>query len=273
MTTSHHQRPERLYHYTTIEALALILKTRTIRLQSLDKLNDPSEEVSQEGGLGKYVFVTCWTSEQQEFLPYWYMYGHRKTGVRISMPTDFFKHYELREQFHDISGDVSRSGRIFEGLIPESDLLQSDYLVANYVAESNTFFPIEYTDEQRQLEPRVFSYHENGALETALGRLGQHKPTIWSFEKEWRFRLIIHPYGFREIDPLNPIVARRAIEEKKNLQFSNYFLQIADDHYSKMGITLGPLCSGGDEAIVEALTRQYNPTAAITRSVLTGKVR
>ena len=38
---------DRLYHYTTVESLALILKNRTLRLNPLDKMDDLQEAQSQ----------------------------------------------------------------------------------------------------------------------------------------------------------------------------------------------------------------------------------
>ena len=40
--------PKYLYHYTNIDSLALILKNRTIRLNSLDKMDDLQEQMSQD---------------------------------------------------------------------------------------------------------------------------------------------------------------------------------------------------------------------------------
>ena len=36
-----------MYHYTSLESLALIIKNRTIRLNSLDKMDDLQEQKQQ----------------------------------------------------------------------------------------------------------------------------------------------------------------------------------------------------------------------------------
>lgn len=52
----------KLYHYTTIDTLALILKNRTIRFNRLDKVDDLEEKVVSCGvNLGQYIFASCWT--------------------------------------------------------------------------------------------------------------------------------------------------------------------------------------------------------------------
>lgn len=49
----------RLYHYTTIEALAMILKTRSIKFNRLDRVDDMEELAeSKNVRLGQYMFVS-----------------------------------------------------------------------------------------------------------------------------------------------------------------------------------------------------------------------
>ena len=48
--------PEYLYHYTNVDSLALILKNRSIRLNSLDKMDDRQEQMScDKQNFGKFV--------------------------------------------------------------------------------------------------------------------------------------------------------------------------------------------------------------------------
>lgn len=50
---------EYLYHYTSIENLALILKNRTIRLNTLDKMDDLQEQKTRDvQNFGKFFFVS-----------------------------------------------------------------------------------------------------------------------------------------------------------------------------------------------------------------------
>ncbi len=51
---------EYLYHYTSIETLALILKNRTIRFNNLLNVDDPEEAETKDLGLsGKHCLVSC----------------------------------------------------------------------------------------------------------------------------------------------------------------------------------------------------------------------
>jgi len=260
--------PKYLYHYTSIETLSLILKTKKIKLQRLDKVNDPTEELCQDGKLGKYLFVTCWTSHELEVLPFWYMYGNVKRGVRIRLPTDFIKNHRVPEQRHWDDGTVTTNGLVFDSVISEQVMLTSDHIVTNFNPVFNKFFPVEYTDDPALLKPPVLSNGDDGTLNVALGALGKHKPTIWSFEQEWRFRLIIHPYGFRDMNPEDTSFAHRAFEVRKDLGFESYFLEITDEAYARMEVTLGPSCTEGDRTITEALIQKYNPSASMVSSVI-----
>ena len=51
-----------LFHYTTIEKLALILKNRKIRLNSLCNMDDLQEGRAKDlNNLGKFFYVSSWT--------------------------------------------------------------------------------------------------------------------------------------------------------------------------------------------------------------------
>ena len=53
---------EYLYRYTSLESLALILKSRQIRLNPLDKMDDLQEQKTADvENLGKFVFISSWT--------------------------------------------------------------------------------------------------------------------------------------------------------------------------------------------------------------------
>ena len=79
--------PKMLYHYTSIDNLALILKNRTIRLNSLTNMDDKQEAKTKEGQLfGKSVFISSWTDDESESIPMWKMYTSPSAGVRIGLP-------------------------------------------------------------------------------------------------------------------------------------------------------------------------------------------
>lgn len=58
----------KIYHYTSIQTLALILKSRSIRFNRLDFVDDLEESAYPSGNKGlnlnlaKFVYVSCWSN-------------------------------------------------------------------------------------------------------------------------------------------------------------------------------------------------------------------
>lgn len=93
-----------LYHYTSIETLALILKNKTIRFSSLSRVDDVEEEATADyGNLGRFTFVSCWTNDLEESIPLWNLYTPNMTGVRIIASSVQAPRYGVRphsKKFH-----------------------------------------------------------------------------------------------------------------------------------------------------------------------------
>ena len=84
-----------LYHYTSIETLALILSNRTFRLNSLDQMDDLQEkETSDIKNIGQFCYISSWTDDETESIPMWKMYSSLDSGVRIKLKTNPFKLFE-----------------------------------------------------------------------------------------------------------------------------------------------------------------------------------
>lgn len=67
--------PQTLYHYTSLETLALILTNKSLCFNTLLNVDDIEEaETSDMGLFGKYVYVSCWTDEAQESIAMWQLY-------------------------------------------------------------------------------------------------------------------------------------------------------------------------------------------------------
>ena len=79
--------PQYLYHYTSLNTLALILTNKSICFSTLLNVDDVEEaETSDLGLFGKYVYVSCWTDEASESIAMWQMYTPNMHGVRIKLP-------------------------------------------------------------------------------------------------------------------------------------------------------------------------------------------
>lgn len=99
---------QHLYHYTSLETLALILAHRTLRFNSLQFVDDMEEaEAADLKHFGKFVYVSCWTREENESIPMWKMYTPDMHGVRIQLPQFPFKKYHYIHRLQKHEGDVS----------------------------------------------------------------------------------------------------------------------------------------------------------------------
>ncbi|NOQ27821.1 MAG: hypothetical protein GQ564_20865 [Bacteroidales bacterium] len=86
------EQPSFLYHYTSIETLAMILSSKKIKFNSLNNVDDLNEGKSIDyKHIGGYFFISCWTSFAEESLPFWNMYTPSMKGVRIKMPSNLFQ--------------------------------------------------------------------------------------------------------------------------------------------------------------------------------------
>ena len=181
--------PSKLFHYTSIGSLALILKNRSIRLSRLDTVDDVSEALSKDAvQYAKYLFVTCWTDKEEVSIPFWHMYTPNMAGVRLGLSTPIFQTYSIKSD-----SNKALVANDFEGksILPLERLHGTNYIVMP--ENPFKFYKMEYTDDEDLLHPQVYSLKEDGARSLALGNLGKYKKTEWSFQDEWRYRLLIFP--------------------------------------------------------------------------------
>lgn len=136
----------RIYHYTNLESLALILKNKTIRFNRLDKVDDLEEGNVESLGVKfcKYVFVSCWTETEEESIPLWKMYGGDNGGVRISLEQEMFKEYLIANLK---TGNMKSEGAIISK-IPVQDMVNPNFFFIPILDYGNDLFyrHIKYVD-------------------------------------------------------------------------------------------------------------------------------
>lgn len=266
--------PDDLYHYTSIGSLALILKHRNIRLSRLDKVDDVSESITDDSvQYAKHLFVSCWTADPRESIPFWHMYTPNMAGVRVKLPRTMFKNYELiSDRSRGMVSDFKNC------ILPIERLHGQNYIVMPEVYDK--FHRVEYTDDPTKLRQRLLTKKEDGTNLIAFGSLGRYKRTEWAFQSEWRYCLLILPSvpppGGSYADPeyLDAFLRETGQVVIGNpCPFDSFFLELNDDAFESMEILLGPKHSAGDRAIVEALIKSHNPKAKLKVSHLTGSLR
>lgn len=255
---------EYLYHYTDITTLALILKNRTIRFNSLQNVDDLEEKESEEfPGLCKYTFVSCWTDDLVENIPLWKFYTNMK-GVRIKLPKYPFKKYYIKDYIEDDMEDNQ------EYIYVNPNEFKNDNFIIN---PSVTFSKINYVDDN-MIYKKTSSYNNGNCLEIDVENVGKIKRKSWDFQKECRYIINIIPISQDDIakGTSAKTLRRNICINNNNLPIDYYDLKIDKDKFENMEITLGPAVSEGDRIIVQDLVKKYNPKAIIKESVLKDKI-
>ena len=270
---------DRLYHYTTVESLALILKNRTLRLNPLNKMDDLQEAQSlSRQNYGQFVYVSSWTDMKEESIPMWKMYSSMTAGVRISLPPCPFQIFDLSEQrVRDPTFQERASMYTTTALYPVISIW--DELAQGYLSTSTNIGQqlnrVEYTDDVEKLCPKLEKIDGEKA-HIALDMMGIYKSNIWSFQSEYRYLIRSIPCNILKGDGIqnwnilvNTMIQMGGVES--NRQYID--LRLAGNMLDQMVITTSPAISPSNKIIVEALLSRFCPKARIESSALEGKVR
>ena len=271
---------EYLFHYTSIDVLALILKHHTIRLNPLSKLDDLQEQKTADvENLGHFVFVSSWTSDDNESIPMWKMYTSPASGVRIKLRKNPFawnntSGKDITEKtgmpvISNSAGDV-----LLTSFLDLSELLSKGYFSPQAIS-GDILKRVEYTNDISLLEPKVLE-KTGDQLSLGIGRMGINKSEYWEFQKEWRYIM--------SFIPLNLCSSPEIIAQDFGVTISKlslgiatppfpyYDLTIEPEAFSEMEITCSPKITDGNRIIVDNLVQTYNSTAQICDSALLGKL-
>lgn len=271
-----------LSHYTTINTLALILKTRKIRFNRLDRVDDVSEgSAFKDYDLSKYIFVSCWTKEDLESIPQWHMYTDAMQGARISFGDKLFN-YQPLDPSHPL---IQQDGELLSP-IPFDSIFNDNYIIPPmFLNRANFERNVLYVPNPEEFYKDVVDKKEKGnglgELSIKMENLGFYKRDEWKFQKEFRFVLFILP-GV-------PIPNGNLLDPKYIKDLSNYMIysiqnqippsinyfdvEIASDALEDLVVTLGPLCDDSHRVIVESLLSQFAPKAKLKESALKGTIR
>lgn len=242
-----------LFHYTSINNLALILKSKSIRFGRLDYVNDPTEGESTDfPSLAHYLFVSCWTKQEEENIALWQMYTPQMRGVRIELPLPIFPSYQI--------------GNDKDILVDENE----------YVDEKNNLLilsgpnkpeDIEYTDDPLKLKPKI-----RAADGISINSLGRCKSRLWAFEEECRYRLTIVPTDPNVFSSHFPDRYMDLVG-KVPPSIAGYLRPIENRSFIAMKIRTSPKLLAGDKEMLEALVAAFNPSAVLESSTLLGRIR
>lgn len=268
---------EVLYHYTSIETLALILKNKTICFNNLLNVDDLEEANTYDmGSFGKYINISCWTADEKESIPLWNLYTPNMKGVRIKLSKFPFKKYKFLKGEYNLSEDI-------DTYIDFKWLYDSE--CGSIIPQMPLLCEVKYTDDEKKLLPiikectnehKLREFIESGKCEGkinttySLKDLGVYKRSNWSFQKEWRYIISSSPMNLKETSSIEMQreLIRRLESPESPAPFDKIFLNIDEKHLNELEILIGPKVSDGEKIIVETLVNKYVPNAKIKMSNL-----
>jgi hypothetical protein len=284
------QEPENLYHYTSIETLAMILENQTLRFNNLTLMDDQQEQYTQHDStrLAEKTFVNCWINKSEESIPLWAMYGENMQGVRIQLPAYPFKEIDIKineEDKHYLPADADIvDGRIstyhaFTEKNEEQDYIlkylpshfKVDGFYIDYTNEPEKLFPEVYKEEQR--EEKIYDQHKGHGVKTIkeikwkTDLIGSAKAKDWEFQQEFRYKLFV-PWTLEERKNVdrNP---EQKVNESTNLTktlgsqgiIANYFdIDLRSEALRQIHVTAGPRSSQAQKKMIKLLLKDFFQT-------------
>lgn len=273
---------EKIFHYTSIESLALILHYKSLRFTRLDRVDDVHEAQTHYGiPFGKYLFVSCWTQQEVDNIAQWKMYGADMAGVRIELPVYPFRDLNLT----DMPGLKLYGDRTSP--LNNNDLFGRGHFVSPPLKSGMGFAgPVEYVDDVANHYAKAISskIEVDGKFDInilGLPRLARLKSKDWEFQAEYRFLLNIMPISpaISDSDPLAPPTIEqlaslgRNVKDGKDPHIFYYDVPLDPKIFDKLTVRIGPLCSDGGRKCVDALVATFAPGARVEESPLRGSIR
>ena len=274
---------EYLYHYTSLDTLALILSNKTICFNNLLYVDDIEEARTQDMGLfGRFKYVSCWTADSEESIPLWNMYTPNMHGVRIRLPKYPSKKYYYKKGDFHLSKDEETYINFKKFYLDNK---------ASIVLSDPQLVKVDYTDEYHKLFPQVRKESYPGAvrdflqakkLEDLKGKninvsydhkkLGRFKRENWEFQKEWRYIITLNPIGLQEVFYSDFECQQKLIRmvEDRELEppYKKIFLDLDENFFVHMEIVFGPKMSEAEKIMAKALLKYFCPNCPYRESTL-----
>ncbi|MDL2266268.1 DUF2971 domain-containing protein, partial [Parabacteroides sp. OttesenSCG-928-G21] len=253
------------------------LKNRTIRFNRLDRVDDIEEAsiYEQSVPMGKYTFVSCWTNNEEESIPLWKMYTPQMKGVRLSIDSDMFQKKVIpKGTYQTAAGAYTISNDLETFFSPEEQFNEKYAILYHGKSDPSFFRAVEYVDDYKKHSQKAIAFKiENTGihLNVDTGEIGKYKNKRWAFQEEVRFALTIVPMVKNLFTQNFEII--QAIQKGIELPINYYDLSLDENIFSKIKIMIGPCCCEADQAIIESLVKNFNPTITISPSKLSGTIR
>lgn len=270
------------HHYTTIETLALILDSKKIRFNRLTNVDDVQESKNYgKYDLSSFIYISCWTTNDEESIPLWKMYTADMKGVRITFDGSPF-HMRKPDPSEMPNLKINIFGNTLSPIPFNQMMSEQYYIMPDFLMEEHFGKRVKYVDDvtgiyENSVDLQVQPNGQASMQTPIASNLAIHKNKVWSFQEEYRYNLLAYP------PPPNGYSSKNINEISNNAIKSVYLgiapqtefidLDICPKKFSNMSITLGPLCSYADELLVKALLEKYSPSSSLIKSKLSGQIR
>jgi hypothetical protein len=184
------QRRE-ISHYTNLDALLCMLKTKTLKLNRIDRVNDLNEKLYiNDQNIINQVFIACFTNRISEFIPHWFMYSKDVYGIRVTF---------VKQKGHSIEACMLDPLRpikaFFNGeAITTLNSLSDDHRITpeekNWAVEYKTL-DVVYNNKLMNQNPVIRQLGVQNKID--LLPVGSMKTDDWSFENETRIVGLLRP--------------------------------------------------------------------------------
>lgn len=257
----------RIFHYTTLSSLAMILHNQTLRFTKLSNLNDPLEgKTADIQGAEKLIYCSSWTKNEEDTIPMWKMYTNLN-GVRISVnASSLFKTTGPIQRGDFGTGEINFS-KLSESIIVPAVGFVDRKRIINKIDEILGPDPVEYKSSNSEAQPKIISNvvssrgSEYNHEVIRLAKVGLYKHEHWMYESEVRFRLAYAAC-------FSPPVGNSAQHFCQCVGFEKDYIDVPlSSHFvDDLHITMGPLSDPAQEILLRALLEKYAPKATIDKS-------
>lgn len=251
--------PLYLYHYTSLESLALILKYNTLRFSRLDGVNDKNEAQSLDFPLANTaIFTSSWISHSDESIPMWRMYTSDMDGVRIKLPVNMFKGRDTPTIFEKGGSKIRYADSI--------NILRKESKLVFHTSRIHGPNKVYYTNEENYIRSKILHKSYNDYITINLHDLGMFKTKCWEFEQEWRFKILAFP----DESSLPDDELTKEHLDLDTYPIINKFIDVNLEPgiFNEAEFVLGPKASEAQHILLTSLIEKYAPEARVFYSNL-----
>ncbi len=258
----------KIYHYTSLENLALILKHKSIRFNRLDNMDDPCEKVFLMNRLNwsPYTYVSCWTENPVENIPFWQMYTKGK-GVRIGIDKDFID-WDKQSIAFSVPSRQHHHKLIGKGAI---SVTFNPTRIYRPLSTDICYHKVRYASEKefREYEKSIGSVSSFMEIDEEMMRsyVGLFRKDKWAFQEESRFVIYAVPYTSTDaVVSHNDFINLIRLNMPNNVPYID--IPVKADKLKDIEVILGPDVDEGHSILAKALLHKYTPDAKLKMSSL-----